>query len=49
MYPKDAPPYNKDMLYYVYSSLICNSQKLRTTQMSLNRKMDTEKCGSFRQ
>jgi hypothetical protein len=31
------------MLYYIYSSLIYNSQKLETTQMSLNRRMDTEK------
>ena len=30
------------MLYYVRSSLIYNSQKLETTQMSLNRRMDTE-------
>jgi hypothetical protein len=30
------------MLLYVYSSLIYNSQKLETTQMSLNERMDTE-------
>ena len=30
------------MLHYVHSSLIYNSQKLERTQMSLNRKMDTE-------
>ena len=30
------------MLHYVHSSLIYNSQKLETTQMSLNRGMDTE-------
>jgi hypothetical protein len=30
------------MLNYVYSSLIYNSQKLERTQMSFNRKMDTE-------
>jgi hypothetical protein len=30
------------MLYYVHSSLIYNSQKLETTQMSFNRGMDTE-------
>ena len=29
------------MLQYVHSSLICNSQKLETTQMSFNRGMDT--------
>jgi hypothetical protein len=30
------------MLYYVHSSLIYNSQKLKRTQMSLNRGMETE-------
>ena len=30
------------MLHYVHSSLIYNSQKLERTQMSLNRRMDTE-------
>jgi hypothetical protein len=30
------------MFHYVYSSLIDNSQNLETTQMSLNRGMDTE-------
>ena len=30
------------MLHYVHSSLIYNSQKLERTQMSFNRKMDTE-------
>jgi hypothetical protein len=30
------------MLQYVHSSLIYNSQKLERTQMTLNRKMDTE-------
>ena len=30
------------MLHYVHSSFICNSQKLEITQMSLNRRMDTE-------
>jgi hypothetical protein len=30
------------MLHYVHSSHIYNSQKLETTQMSLNRGMDTE-------
>ena len=31
------------MLHYIHSSLIYNSQKLEKTQISLNRKMDTEK------
>jgi hypothetical protein len=30
------------MLHYVQSSLVYNSQKLETMQMSLNRGMDTE-------
>jgi hypothetical protein len=30
------------LLYYVYSSLIPNSQKLETTQTSLNRRLNTE-------
>ena len=30
------------MLHYVHSSLIYNSPELETTQMSLNRGMDTE-------
>ena len=30
------------MLHYVHSSLIYNSQKVERTQMSLNRRMDSE-------
>jgi hypothetical protein len=30
------------MLHYVHSSLIYNSQKLKSTQMSLNRGMNTD-------
>ena len=30
------------MLHYVHESLICDSQMLETTQMSHNRRMDTE-------
>jgi hypothetical protein len=30
------------MLHYVHSSYIYNNQKLKTTQMSYNRGMDTE-------
>jgi hypothetical protein len=30
------------VFHYVHSSLICGSQKLETTQMSHNRRMDTE-------
>ena len=43
IYPKDYPPYhNGTCSKYVHSSLICNSQKLETTQMSLNWRMDIE-------
>jgi hypothetical protein len=31
------------MVHYVHSSLIYNSQKLETTQMSFNRDMDIKK------
>jgi hypothetical protein len=40
IYPKDAPTYNKDTCST--SSLIYNSQKLGTTHMSLNKRMNTE-------
>jgi hypothetical protein len=30
------------MFHYIHSGLICNSQKLETTQMFHNRRMDTE-------
>ena len=30
------------MFHYVYSGLVCDSQKLETTQMSQDRRMDTE-------
>ena len=33
------------MFHYVHSSLIYYTQKLDRTQMSLNRRMDAEKCG----
>jgi hypothetical protein len=51
MYPKDAPTYNMEghMLHYVQNSLIYYSQDLGRTQMSFNRGMDTEKCGTFTQ
>jgi hypothetical protein len=37
------------MHHYVHSSLIYNSQKLKRTQMYLNRVMDGEKCVTFTQ
>jgi hypothetical protein len=36
------PQAQEHLLHYVYSNLICNSQKLETTQMSQNGIMDTE-------
>jgi hypothetical protein len=43
IYPEDVPTCNKDnMLHYVLSTLIYNSQKLKRNQMSLNRRMYTE-------
>jgi hypothetical protein len=37
IYPKDAPTYYKDYLFHcIHSNLICNSQKLETTQMFFN-------------
>ena len=42
IYPKDSPPCHRGTCYTVYSSLICDSQKLEITQMSYNRRMDTE-------
>jgi hypothetical protein len=33
------------MFYYIHSSLIYNSQKVKRTQMSFNRGMDTENVG----
>ena len=37
IYAKDAPPY-----HYVHSDFVCVSQKLEETQMSYNKRMDTE-------
>ena len=30
------------MFYYIHSSLICNRQRLETTQMSVNQRMNTK-------
>jgi hypothetical protein len=41
--PKGCPTMPQGHLFhYVHSSLICDSQQLETTQMSHNRRMDTE-------
>jgi hypothetical protein len=40
IYPKDA--LKGHMFHYVHSSLICDNQKLETTKMSHNRRVDTE-------
>jgi hypothetical protein len=43
IYPQNSPPYHNGMCSKnIYSSLICNSQKLKKTQMSLNQRIDTE-------
>jgi hypothetical protein len=42
IYPEDVPTGKKDVYSYVYSSLIYNSQNLESTQLPLNRGMDTE-------
>jgi hypothetical protein len=43
IYPKDAPTMTQGyMFHYVHRGLVCDSQKLETTQKSHNRKMDTE-------
>jgi hypothetical protein len=43
IYPKDAPPCQRGTWFlYVHSYLVCDSQKLETTQMSHDRRMGTE-------
>jgi hypothetical protein len=43
IYPKDALLYHKGMCSTMFIvALFCDSQKLETTQMSYNRRMDTE-------
>jgi hypothetical protein len=43
IFPKDTPPYHKDTCSsYLHRSLICKSQKVETTKMSLKQRMDTE-------
>jgi hypothetical protein len=42
IYLKDAPPCHRGICFYVYSSLICDSQKMEKTQMSQNRRLYTE-------
>jgi hypothetical protein len=40
IYPKVVPPYPKDTCSTIFIQPICNSQKLETTQMSLNRRIN---------
>jgi hypothetical protein len=41
--PKSCPTMPQGQVFhYVYSSLVCDSQKLETTQMFHDRRMDTE-------
>jgi hypothetical protein len=43
IYPKDVLSYHKNMCSTtLHNSFIYNSQRLETTQMSLNRRIDTE-------
>ena len=43
IYPKDATLCHRDTFFhYVHIGHICDSQKLETTQMSHDRRMDTE-------
>jgi hypothetical protein len=43
IYPKGPPPYYRDTCSIIFiSSFICNSQKLETTQMLLNLRLDKE-------
>jgi hypothetical protein len=43
IYPKDAPPCLRGMCFTMFLvAIIHDSQKLETTQMSHNRRMDTE-------
>ena len=35
------------MIHYVHSNLLCNSQKLETTQISLNRGMNIENVYTY--
>jgi hypothetical protein len=46
IYPKEVPPYHKD---YAHSSFIHSSQKLETTYMFFNQRMDTENVVYFSQ
>jgi hypothetical protein len=42
IYPKGVPTGSKNTCSTIFLAAICNSQKLERTQMSLNRRMDTE-------
>jgi hypothetical protein len=42
IYPEDVSTPNKDTCSNMFIAVIYNSQKLERTQMSLNRRMDTE-------
>jgi hypothetical protein len=42
IYSKDALPCHRGMFHYVHSGLICDIQKLETTQMFYSGRMDTE-------
>ena len=43
IYPRDVPPYHKDTCSTMFiAALFVIAKKLETTQMSLNKGMDTE-------
>jgi hypothetical protein len=42
IYAKDAHHATGYMFHYVHRGLVCDSQKLETTQISHDRRMDTE-------
>jgi hypothetical protein len=44
IYPKVAPQCHRigNMFHYVHSGLICDSQKLENTQISYDRRIDSE-------
>jgi hypothetical protein len=42
IYPKDSPTYNKDTYSTMFIAALFRSWKLERTEMSRNRRMDTE-------
>jgi hypothetical protein len=42
IYPNDAPPCNKDTCSIMFTAALFVIDQMETTQMSFNRRMDTE-------